>query len=90
MHPARLVRDVNADRAADAVSIPCLNFAGGVPFGNEAIVITSVASALATAEARDVVQDLRMTRGKEVGRANDLDRARTEVQAVGQQRKIGR
>ena len=71
------------DRSGHAVGFPRRPSAG-VPALDEAVVVVFVPGVLASTETRDVMQYLRMTRGKCVHRPNDLHRACRCVETHGQ------
>ena len=71
-HLPRSVRDVDADRAFDAVLVPRQDVAVFSALLDEAVVVGAVARALAAAETRNVAEDLGMVRREPVGRGNHL------------------
>ena len=82
----RLARDVDADRAAEAVRVPLEHVALRIAPRDEARFVGLVALLAAAAVARHVLQDLGMLRGEVVGRADDVHRPHRR-EADGRQRR---
>ncbi len=74
MHLHRVTRDSKAGRSSQAVSIPIGDAARAVPRRDEAVFVRPMPVLFASAEARDVVQYLRMARGEFICRKHDLHR----------------
>jgi hypothetical protein len=87
VHLAGAVRDVDADRALDAVLVPLDDVAGGIARPDETVVIAPVPRILASAEAGDVAQDLGVLGGELVRGGDDLFRPRRLVALERNRRK---
>ena len=87
VHLHRVTRDINADRSRHAMWLPGRP-AARVPVLDEAVVIVFVARVLASAEAGNVMQHLRVPRGERVHRPNDLHRACGCIETHGQRWQI--
>jgi len=76
MHLHRVTRDVQADRSSRAVRFPLRDIAVGVARRDEAIVVSAVTAAFATAVARYVPENLGMFGGEQIRGADDIGRTR--------------
>ena len=90
VHVHRVTRDVNADGSTHAVRFPPHDVAFGVATRDKAIVVVAVAEVLAPAEARDVVEDLRVLGREGVDRPDDLERPRRRKSRHRERRQIRR